>query len=175
MPVPAAKMTSARYRAGTASTNAHTVSVGSGAICWRGTFGSPVPSQGFEAISRSRIAALNTPAATPCAKMTERGARHSESRFTQACTSLGLIADNGLSPSVGYVCLRSALSMVNCEVTRCTWLALHCSAYALNVTRPARGSTYSPLTMLAVTSSSHRCASALRAKCLACSLPVSSR
>ena len=37
------------------------------------------------------------------------------------------------------------------------------------------GSTYMPVTTVAVTSSSQRCASALLAKCLACSLPSASR
>src|SRR4051812_39696934 len=41
--------------------------------------------------------------------------------------------------------------------------------------RPARGSTYAPVTIAAVCSSSQRWASTFRLKCRACSLPVSSR
>src|SRR6478735_7673840 len=40
---------------------------------------------------------------------------------------------------------------------------------------PARGSTYSPRTIEAVTESSHRWPSTLRSKCLECSCPCSSR
>jgi hypothetical protein len=51
----------------------------------------------------------------------------------------------------------------------------HLAKYADKVTRPAAGSTYRPVTRLAVISSSHPCASVFVGKCPAYSLPASSR
>src|SRR5690606_35924967 len=49
------------------------------------------------------------------------------------------------------------------------------SHHSSTVTFRACGSTYCPVTMLAVSSSSHRCPSTFRAKCRACSRPAASR
>ena len=78
-------------------------------------------------------------------------------------------------PNAGYACRRSMISTCCCPGRRCTCAARHRSADSSKVIRPVFGSTYCPVTAdCEVTSSSHRCASTLRAKCLECSRPVES-
>jgi hypothetical protein len=74
------------------------------------TFGSLVPSHGFDAISRSLTAARKMPETTPCTIPTVDEASESVMPFTQACTSLGRTDDRARSPSTGYTCRRSIVS-----------------------------------------------------------------
>jgi len=101
MPEPAAKITSARYRAGTASASACKVSTGSGSTRDGVVFGRRVPSHGFATINRSRTAARKMPDTTPWTTPTVDGANRSVMPLTHAWTSLGLIDDIGLSPRTG--------------------------------------------------------------------------
>ena len=85
--------------AGSASRTASTCSVISGTTCLRSTFGNFVPSHGFDAIRRSRIAVFITVDTMPCTTPTVAGA--SARPFTHACISLGTIDERRRSPSVG--------------------------------------------------------------------------
>jgi hypothetical protein len=89
--------------------------------------------------------------------------------------SLRRIAASERAPNAGTRCSRSALSVMRSPASLAMSEPCHLSAYFSKVTRPARGSTYCPVTMLAVTSSSHRWASSFRSKWRACSLPSRSR
>ncbi len=106
---------------------------------------------------------------------TEEGSILADSPRTKACTSVGRTEASGRAPKAGTRCRRSASSTRPVVFGRHTWAAAQAVAYCSNDTRPARGSTYCPVTTAAVVSSSQRCASTLRAKCLACSRPAASR
>ena len=84
MPEPAARITRARYRSGTASARANTISVASGSTLDFVTFGSLVPSHGLCAMTRSRIAARKMPETMPCTTPTVLGASCSAIRLAHA-------------------------------------------------------------------------------------------
>ena len=154
-----------------------------GTTCRCVDLGSRVPSQGLAMIFRSRTAARKIEDTTAWMTWMVEGASARRpaagswvpSSFTHVWISEGRIEDSGRFPSVGYEWRRSCPSMCAALVGRCTCAARQDSAYSRKEIRPAFGSTYWPVTIEAVTSSSQRWASTFRPKWRACSRPLSSR
>jgi hypothetical protein len=89
------------------------------------------------------------------------------------CSMCARFSDlRGPSPKVTDLADRSAVSRVECVEV---WRADQTVHHSVKVIFPASGSTYAPVRMSELTSSSQRWASTFRAKWRACSRPAGSR
>ncbi len=143
-PVPAASVTSARYRSGISARTDSTCSTVGGTIASAGFFGSRTPLAGFRATSRSATASARIAEKIRKTTSTVAGARTPEQPFTHAWTSLGRIDPIVRSPKIGSAWLRRWASTWATVVGRCTCAACQLEAYSPNVTLPAAGSRYEP-------------------------------